>query len=286
LLWHDYDNGESNNIELQCYPPSLYGEGYINPTQNLVDAFPMANGYPITDKDNSGYDENNPFADRDPRLKAYILYNGNTIGSANTAISVVMPAVGETNIDANNQESGKSTKTGYYLKKLLRSNMNLDPSNQSKAKHLGARIRYTEIFLNYAEAANEAVGPKGLVGDADFSAYDVIKAIRARAGITDVAYLDECAADKDKFRELIHNERRLELCFENHRFWDLRRWMVDLSKLNESARGVTITENSDKTLNYNYSDVEVRNYKEYQYYGPIPYNECLKFPELVQNTGW
>jgi len=286
LLWHNYDDGESNSLEKQCFPPSLFGNGNINPTQNLVDAFPMKNGYPITSA-NSGYDENNPFADRDPRLEKYIIYNGNTMGNNNKVISVVMPSVGESNDDANNQENGRSTKTGYYLKKLLRSNkINLDPSSTGSAKHLGARIRYTEIFLNFAEAANEVAGPKGLIDGADFSAYDVIKAIRERVGITDAAYLDECAGDKDMFRELIRNERRLELCFENHRFWDLRRWNVDLSKLNETAKGVTITENADKSLKYTYGDVELRNYKDYQYFGPIPYSECLKFSELAQNTGW
>ncbi|MBQ3690997.1 MAG: RagB/SusD family nutrient uptake outer membrane protein [Bacteroidales bacterium] len=286
LLWHDFNDGESNSMEKTSFPPSLYGNGNLNPTQNLVDAFPMANGYPISDEVNSNYDPENPFANRDPRLAKYIVYNGNTIGNKNTAISVVMPQEGEKNIDANNQENNKSTRTGYYLKKLLRSSVNLDPSNSTTQKHLGARIRYTEILLNYAEAANEVAGPKGLVGDADFSAYDAIKAIRARAGITDVAYLDECATDKDKFRELIRNERRLELCFENHRFWDLRRWKVDLSKLNEPAKGLVITKNADQTLSYKTIDVEERGYKDYQYYGPIPYGECVKFPELQQNQGW
>ena len=286
LLWHDFNDGSSNSLESSNYPPSFYGNGLINPTQNLVDAFPMANGYPIADA-NSQYDANNPFANRDKRLAAYILYNGNTIGNEGKAISVVMPKSGNSNIDANNQENRKSTRTGYYLKKLLRSNINLTPGSQSTLKHIGARIRYTEIFLNYAEAANEAVGPTGTVGDADFSAYDVIKAIRTRAGI-DAAdpYLESIKNDKAKMRELIRNERRLELCFENHRFWDLRRWQVDLSVLNATAQGVEITENADQSLKYTKKDVEIRNYKEYQYYGPIPYSECLKFPELQQNDNW
>lgn len=286
LLWHDFNDGSSNSLEDANYPPSFYGNGYINPTQNLVDAFPMANGYPIADA-NSQYDANNPFANRDKRLAAYILYNGNTIGHEGKAVSVVMPKSGNSNIDANNQENKKSTRTGYYLKKLLRSTINLTPGSQSTLKHIGARIRYTEIFLNYAEAANEAVGPTGTVGDADFSAYDVIKAIRARAGIDPAdPYLESIKNDKAKMRELIRNERRLELCFENHRFWDLRRWLVDLSVLNATAQGVEITENADKSLKYTKKDVEIRNYKEYQYYGPIPYSECLKFPELQQNDNW
>jgi hypothetical protein len=88
-------------------------------------------------------------------------------------------------------------------------------------------------------------------------------------------------------RELIRNERRLELCFEGHRFWDLRRWKVDLSKLNESAKGMNITTNASTGLfNYKPIDVERRNYKNYMYYGPIPYSEIRKWDQLRQNDGW
>ncbi len=94
------------------------------------------------------------------------------------------------------------------------------------------------MFLDYAEAANEAVGPEAAVAGSKWTAKSVIKSLRERAGIcagVDDPYLNECAQNKDKMRELIRNERRLELCFENHRFYDLRRWQVDLNKLNEQG---------------------------------------------------
>ena len=138
------------------------------------------------------------------------------------------------------------------------------------------------MYLAYAEAANEAWGPKG--GET-YSAYDVIKAIRKRAGITDNAYLDACATDKDKMRELIRNERRIELCFENHRFYDLRRWKVDMSLLTEPAKGVSIVR-AGTGLQYDEIEVESRDYKDYMYYGPIPDNETLKYDQLKQNVGW
>jgi len=143
-----------------------------------------------------------------------------------------------------------------------------------------ARIRYTEIFLNYAEAANEAWGPTGK-GTHSYSAYDVIKAIRQRAGIgTDNgdAYLESIKTDKDKMRELIRNERRLELCFEGHRFWDLRRWNADLT---ETATGMSISGSKYTTIN-----VDERKFDSYMTYGPIPYTEVLKYSELKQNKGW
>ena len=171
------------------------------------------------------------------------------------------------------------------MRKHTRGDVNLNPATGKK--HFGARIRYTEIFLAYAEAANEAQGPQAKVGGASYSAYDVIKAIRARVhqgeNWTD-AYLESIKDDQAKMRELIRNERRLELCFENHRFWDLRRWQVNL---NETAKGVSITTNANTGAHeYKYIDVEPRNYQDYMIYGPIPYSEILKWSNLLQNDGW
>ena len=271
--------GDSHSYEDSNYPPSLKGNGRVNPTQNLVDAFPMANGLPIN-AEGSGYDKSNPYENRDPRLKAYILVNGDAIGANNTPINT---QADNSELDGINRENGKSTKTGYYLRKLLRSDVNLNPA--ATKRHFGARIRYTEIFLDYAEAANEAEGPMAKVGGASYSAYDVIKAIRQRAGVglNGDPYLESCAQSKDKMRELIRNERRLELCFENHRFWDLRRWKANL---NETAKGIEITTGTDGKLIYNVIDVEKRDYKDYQYYGPIPYSEIYKWSNLLQNDDW
>ena len=282
IIWRA-NVSKSHSLESDNYPPSLFGSGKINPTQNLVDAFPMANGYPISDP-NSEYDAKDPYANRDPRLKAYILCNGDKIGATD---GVVNTAADSKTIDGLNRENGKSTKTGYYMRKLLRADVNLNPSSTTDMMHLTARIRTTEILLDYAEAANEAQGPKANVGGANYSAYDVIKAIRERAGLGEFGedpYLEECAQSKDKMRELIRNERRLELCFENHRFWDLRRWKANL---NEAAKGINIT--TDATTGeyiYKTFDAEERKYSDYMYYGPIPYSEILKYSNLKQNEGW
>jgi len=285
IIWRA-SKASNNTLETDNYPPSLYGNGRVNPTQNLVDAFPMANGYPIAEAA-SGYNANDPYTGRDPRLATYVLLNGSTIGA--TGGEVITGTYG-TNTDAINRESGRSTRTGYYLRKLLRSDVNLTPSNTTTQNHYDARIRYTEIFLAYAEAANEAWGPTGR-GSHSYSAYDVVKALRARAGVgadNGDAYLESVKGDKNKMRELIRNERRLELCFENHRFYDLRRWQVDLAKLNESARGMEIGQGAAGSLTYKeLPKVEIRDYKDYMYYGPIPYTEIRKWsPDLEQNKGW
>ena len=277
IIWRA-SYGDSNTLEGDNFPPSLYGNGRVNPTQNLVDAFPMANGYPI-DNSNSGYDANNPYENRDPRLATYIITNGSTAGSA----TITTGSYG-TNNDAINRESGHSTRTGYYMRKHLRFDCNLDPNYNTQQRHYSARIRYTEIFLDYAEAANEAWGPKG-TGSFGFSAYDVIKAIRTRAGVgvdNGDPYLEACANSQDQMRELIRNERRLELCFENIRFYDLRRWNADLT---EAAQGVNISRGTGGALTYTPIQVEERNYRPYMNYGPIPYNDVLNFG-FIQNQGW
>lgn len=279
VLWRG-EKSQSNTLESDNYPPSLYGKGRINPTQNFVDAFPAANGYPITD-DKSKFNAATPYEGRDPRLAAYVVVNGSKVGVNNTVINT---AADGTTKDALDKETGSSTRTGYYLRKLLRQDINLDPANKSQQYHYTPRIRFTEIFLNYAEAANEAFGPKGK-GSHAYSAYDVIKAIRHRAGVggTDDGYLEECAQSKEKMRELIRNERRIELCFEGFRFWDLRRWKADITS---PATGMKITAGTGTTYVYMPIEVEPRSFKDYMLYGPIPYSETLKFSELKQNKGW
>ena len=271
----DYDFGLSQ--ELDNFPPTLYGNGRINPTQNLVDAFPMANGYPI-EASGSGYSAQNPYADRDPRLSEYVMYNG-------TVYRDTEIITGSYSADDNGlNKIANSTRTGYYLRKLLRDDCNPNPSSQLAQFHYPVYIRFTEIFLAYAEAANEAWGPKG-AGNNGYSAYDVIKAIRQRAGIGvggNDPYLETCAGDPEMMRQLIRNERRIEMCFENKRFWDLRRWKADL---NVPTKGMDVKQVAGQ-LQYNVIDVENRNYKDYMYYGPIPDAEVKKWSNLDQNTGW
>jgi len=268
VLWRT-NVGDGKDLEADNFPPSLYGNGRVNPTQNLVDAFPMANGLPITDP-NSGYDPSKPYANRDPRLNWYIVVNGSKVGS-----STIFTKVGKTKDGIDNIET--STRTGYYMRKLLREDVNLNPTSTTQQKHYVPRIRYTELFLDYAEAANEAWGPDGS-GSHGYSARDVIAAIRQRAGITQPDSYLASISGKEAMRELIHNERRLELCFEGFRFWDLRRWKQNLT---ETANGMTITADD----NFVVTPVEDRKYEDYMYYGPLPYNEILKWG-LTQNAGW
>ncbi|MBN1132144.1 MAG: RagB/SusD family nutrient uptake outer membrane protein [Bacteroidales bacterium] len=270
MLWRGSLEGTgSRYLEEEHFPPTLFGNGRVNPTQNLVNAFPMANGYPITDEVNSGYDPSNPYANRDPRLKQYIVVNGDFFAGQTIYTET---GSGDNAVD----QIRTSTRTGYYLKKLLRDDVNLNPSAPLSQKHYFPRIRYTEIFLIYAEAANEAWGPDG-TGPHGYSARDVIAAIRERAGISQPDNYLTSISSKEEMQDLIRKERRLELCFEGFRFWDLRRWKEDITV---PAYGVKITDGL-----YEYDVVEKRLYEDYMYYAPLPYLEVIK-SSLVQNSGW
>lgn len=270
VLWYSTRQNSSNNWEASNYPPSLYGEGLTNPSQDLVNAFPMADGTPAPE---SKINSDDPYSGRDPRLGKFIFYNGANLGRGGIVINTTtgsQDALGSTDINA--------TKTGYYLKKFMNvSDVNLDPKVNSGGLHYYTYARYTDALLMFAEAANEAVGPDGDVGG--YTAREVINAIRERAGITSTDYVN--GLDKSQMTELIRNERRIEMCFEQQRFWDLRRWNLT-DAIKQPVHGVEVSADGST---FNYLQVESRNYSDYQIYGPIPYQETLKY-DLVQNEGW
>ena len=270
VLWYSSSVANSSAWEQSNYTPSLYGQGLTNPTQDLVNAFPMLDGTPTPDSKINSAD---PYSERDPRLGKYILYNGAELGRGGVIIDTkagTQDALGSTDILA--------TKTGYYLKKFMNvKDVNLDPTVNSSGLHYYTYARYTDALLMFAEAANEAVGPDVNIGK--YNARQVINAIRDRAGITSSAYVD--GLGKTEMTDLIRNERRIEMCFEEQRFWDLRRWEMT-AEMKKPVSGVEVSADGST---YNYLEVESRNFDDYQIYGPIPYAETLKY-NLIQNEGW
>jgi len=256
--------------EQQNFPPSLFGNGRDNPSQNLVDCFPMKNGYPISSP-LSGYDAADPYKNRDPRLEEYIVYDGSKIDRTviNTSVETPLDGINNTLL---------STVTGYYLKKLMNQKVRLTPGTISTQKQFYTFFRYTEIFFNYAEAANEAWGPDADPNGYGFTPRQIIEAIRARVKISQPDDYLNSITTKEDMRTLIRDERRIELCFEGFRFWDIRRWGLDLT---ETARGMRIEGGANTII-----DVEERAYQPYMKYGPIPYNELLNNRSLIQNEGW
>jgi len=272
VLWYSTRINSSNTWEVSNYSPSLFGQGLTNPTQDLVNAFPMLDGTPTP----AGViNSSTPYAGRDPRLAKYIFYNGASFIRGGVTITINTKSGSQ---DALGSTSIYATKSGYYLRKFMNVNsVNLDPKINSRGVHFYTYARYTDVLLIFAEAANEAVGPDGPIGG--FTARQVVNAIRNRAGITSATYVN--GLTQTEMTDLIRNERRLEMCFEEQRFWDLRRWQMT-PEMKKTVSGVEVS--ADGTT-FNYLEVENRNYSDYQIYGPIPYYETLKYG-LIQNMGW
>lgn len=265
VLWYS-SIGNSSNRESRMFPPSLFGKGEINPSQNLVNSFPDINGYPITDP-STVYNPDDPYTNRDPRLDMYIYHDGSMVGGANG--KTLSMKAGDDKIGAKTT----STRTGYYMRKLLDEAVSLKVGNVITTPHYYVRMRYTEVLLNFAEAANAAVGPD--VEIQGFTARQVINALRRRAEFKE-DYVN--SLDQTGLAELIKNERRIELCFEGFRFWDLRRWN-DVEGMNVPVKGYDAVTMSE------IPSVEVRKYEDYMIYAPIPYTETQKYG-LIQNKGW
>lgn len=269
-----YENNTS--IESQNAPISFGAQGLTNPTQNLVEAFPMNNGKPITDP-TSGYDPNNPFANRDPRLSMTVLANGTSFG-VNDKVGKI-----ETFVDGVDGPGSypNATHTGYYLQKFLVPFAVWDGRSVNVTR-TWILFRFAEMYLNYAEARNESMGP-------DAEVYNALKALRFRAGFRPV-YVPT-GLTQSEMRKFIQNERRIELAFEEHRFFDVRRWKLfdNPSERDQllNIRGVKITKKIDGTFVYDTNNlVEQRIFTNKMYLYPIAESELMKSNALIQNPGW
>ncbi|MDO5968718.1 RagB/SusD family nutrient uptake outer membrane protein [Flavivirga aquimarina] len=286
-IWRMRNSRNDNSLENRLYPPTLYGQGEVNPSQNLIDAFPDANGYPINNA-SSSYDANEPYTSRDARFYKFFFYNGDqcfTSATCNNYDPIETFQGGLDNFGGFIPNEG--TRTGYYLKKFL-NNLNFNPSEENRVTTLPkvyVQLGLTDIYLSYAEALNEVSGPDATPPTGfNFSAKDVLARVRQRASLFSDPYLDEASMNQSDFRNLVKNERRIELCFTGERFHDLRRWK-DITNI-ENLNGVKITKNPDDSFSYNNIEVERRNYETKNYYLPLPYDELQLNKNLKQNQGW
>lgn len=260
-------NGYDSSFEKSNYPIGAdQATGGTAPSGNLVDAYETIGGRTFTWKDPSMAIR--PYENRDPRFAATILPNNSTFQGR----PVECWEGGADGPDKNN-----ASRTGYYLLKYVDPELKL--LQGQSAIHSWIIIRLGEIYLNYAEAMNEAYGPdaKGIYGK---SARDAINEVRGRVGMPDVV-----ADSKEEMREKIRHERRVELAFEDHRFWDVRRWMTAQDDLNVPLKGVKVTRLSYNSFEYQSVEVESRSFKRSMYFYPIPQNE-LNITGWPQNPLW
>ncbi|MBR6250057.1 MAG: RagB/SusD family nutrient uptake outer membrane protein [Bacteroidales bacterium] len=275
----------TRNIERMLSPCGFTGAeksiGRTNPTQNLVDCYETVNGLPI-DEDPT-YDAANPYANRDPRLNQTILHQGSIWGDAEQEEQRPVDVRPD---GADYQELHGGTTTGYYTKKFLN---NMSFKKATNYVHACPIFRYAEILLNAAEALNEA----GSTGDA----YEYVNQVRARVGMPPYVGMSQ-----DRLRERIRNERRIELCFEDHRFFDERRWMLFAENGSASAEKTKPVRQQVFNLysmsvggeaeapTYSVVPNSMHNVRVFNapknYYFPIPESEVKMVPSLGQNEGW
>lgn len=288
IIWGSRYNSSSEAMEKMFYPSSFQGNGSMGATQDLVDAFGMADGYPLGKSPSYTYDDQNPYAGRDPRFYSNIFYNGRTVSTGQTGKAFTF----ENWIGGKDEAEAVSntSRTNYHIKKFVYMGLNWSETSISRLPHNKFIIRWTHMVLAFAEAANHIAGPTGAVDG--LSAREAISWLRSRntydgeAGIEEDPYLDQVALMGEKaFDEFLRNERRIETCFEGTWFYDLRRWNTSLSPLNKVLYRPVITKRKNGTFQYEYDKV-VESRVFTSGYLPIPYKEVLNMPSLVQNEGW
>ena len=275
-------------LEDFCTPVSFQGQrgssGRVNPTQNLVDSYETTAGLAI-DKD-PNYDDQNPYVNRDPRFEQTIFHQGTIWGVGNEQHAIDMNSDTDREGEDLNHNNGGTT-TGYYSKKYV-NNVPWD-GTVTTARHACPIFRYAEILLNAAEALNEA---------GNNTAYQYVDQVRARVGMPSYA-----GKSQAELRERIRNERRVELCFEDQRYFDVRRWKLFDENGSAAAEvskpryqqvynlyAVKIEENTNQTYKYvaPYGSIQydhITFHSPKNYFWPIPHAEWKK-TGYEQTPGW
>lgn len=269
--------GKGKGIETANGPLGFSGnaQGYgnTNPTQNLVESFLMKDGKTPGNSTKYEYNEkNDPYRDRDPRLELTVLHHGSSW--LNTQL--------QTNLGgANNPSGAEYSRTSYYISKFMK-DYKTKSEYDSEALHLWVMYRYGEVLLNYAEALNEYQSTPSQ------DVYNAIIALRKRAGIDEDDNYGLGALgsiNKTDMRKIIQNERRIEMAFEEQRYWDIRRWRIAEEVFEKPLEGLNIQISGAVTTYYKINVLSTTfNVKRYFY--PIPYSEVIKNKNMVQNPNW
>jgi hypothetical protein len=259
-------------MEIANGPNSYEAWGGNVPLQNLVDAYPMANGKAITDP-TSGYDPANPYTNRDSRFYQTILYNGAPYRGS--VIETFTPG-GKDSQDG--PSNWNTSKTGYYLLKFMDDKNPIINPWEVAGRQPWFYFRYAEILLNYAEAQNEAAGP-------DATVYAALNTIRSRASVNMPAVPE--GLGQEQMRQYIRNERQIELAFEEHRYYDVRRWMIAQTTENAPALGISIKKTATGFTYAPKVALEGKHFENKHYWLPIPRSEILAGNgQLQQNAGY
>lgn len=274
--------GDSQDFELMNFPIRFTegkrtGPTATFPSQNLVDAFETINGAAVklTDagwvSDDPQFDPQKPYDNRDPRFYRTVLANGMTF--KDSEIEVFEGGADHAEVTAG------GSPTGYFLRKYIQETTSFIPDKTVTNKHHWVVYRYAETLLAYAESMVNAFGsPDYSDPDYPYSALWALNQVRSNAGMPET--------DADEFRNKLINEWRVEFAFEDHRFWDVRRWKIGDETQRELV-AVSIRKDADGTLNFYRQVYENRKWTDRMYFYPIPQSELFKNRNLYpQNLGW
>ena len=312
-LW-SYSHYAKGNVSslagFNAYPMTYYNNGCgVCPTQNFVDKYETIDGYALnTEGDRAiaiaagSYEDQRPYARRDPRFNLTIIYDGSTTPYVEGAINIhydpstkSFPKTKISGVDAEfGIEWGTTTKgysnTGYYMRKMW---SGARGDKDIKRYYHDPLVRLAEIYLNYAECVNEAYGPNGQSSNCTITALEAVNTVRRRINMPDVR--SEYTVSPDIFRERIRNERNIELAFEgNHYYFDIRRWKIAPESMGQTLMGMYIEkcEVSDqypvgrkyerRAIPQNRQSV----WKDCMYWWPFPLEEANKLMVFRNNENW
>lgn len=277
-------NAASNDFEKSNFPISMVNANGGNcPTQNLVDAYETTNGLAIDDPNNTMYNPQKPYENRDSRLLQTVAVNGEKWPNYLDNDDLQTWYGG-----ADSRSVTYGTPTGYYLKKYVDREAKISGSPTSSKFHSWIIFRLGSVYLDYAEAMLNLTGSGyATEGELTMSAADAINKIRARAGQPDLT----AGLSFEDFTKKYENERFIELAFEGHRIYDVRRWMkgpqyfVNIKVMDIEKNLETGELTFQPVMNPGW--ITKRSWAgDHQYLWPIPQSDILKAGNLTQNPGW
>ena len=268
--------GESNTFEMANYPIGVENGSSGNcPSQSLVDQYEyQEDGVTFGERHPGDIDltEENPYEGLDPRFALTVVKDGDEWPSNGAQKKIIETYVG----GFNGAPKYGATPTSYYLRKYVDGSCVTTADNQTTRRHTWILFRLGEFYLDYAEAVFNATGSANEAATYGMTANEAINVLRNRADIQ----MPKFTEDGEAWVKRYERERLVELAFENHRFWDVRRWKKGAQYFG-SVQAATISSNGllkRSTINRQWND-------KFNFY-PIPQSELKKNPNLTQNPGW
>lgn len=260
------------------------------PTQNAVDWFETIDGYDVNDPEaisSGSFDPSDPYSNRDPRLRASVSVHGDDLypglPNPNPGKARTLDAL-PNGWHYKYENSRNKFWAGYYSKKHKWPGCN----KWHRARgwfRMFPHIRVPQLYLDFAEAANEAYGPNGAVPGASLTAVEAINIVRARANMPPV--LAKYTTDKETFKQRIYNERAVELYHEQHRWFDIRRWKIAKEVFAKGIWQADIKEiNGEVVYDKKPMDGALRVFEDKHYWYPFPTQVMNIMTQFEQNPGW